>query len=136
MADFGEVGDEGFVVLLENLRADGHPQHGVLAGGAGAVAAHAVHAGLGLEVLLIAIVDQRIEAVDAFGPHIAAAAAIAAIGAAEFDEFLAAEGDGAGAAIATPDIDLGLVEKLHDPVLVLLRSRDVWSLSWPGWRVR
>ena len=74
---------------------DRHLQRDVVALAAGQVAAHAVHAGLGLEMLLVAIVDQRVEAVDAFGPDIAAAAAIAAVGAAELDELLAPERDGA-----------------------------------------
>lgn len=50
-------------------------------------------------MLLIAEVDERIEAVDGFHPDIAAAAAVAAVGAAELDELLAAEGNGARAAI-------------------------------------
>ena len=56
-----------------------------------AIAAAAVHAGLRLEMLLVAIVDQRVEAVDALDPDVAAAAAIAAVRAAELDEFLAPE---------------------------------------------
>ena len=70
-------------------------------------------AGLGLEMLLVAIVDQRVEAIDAFDDDVAAAPAIAAIGAAELDEFFAQERYGAGAAVAGADIDLGLVEKFH-----------------------
>ena len=80
---------------------------------AGAVLAHAVAAGLGLEMLLVAVVDQRVEAVDAFDDDIAAAAAVAAVRAAEFDEFLAPERDAAGAAVAGADIDFGLVEEFH-----------------------
>jgi hypothetical protein len=53
----------------KHLRADRHFQgDDVVAMGAGAVAAHAVNAGLGLEMLLVAVVDQRVEAVDAFDP--------------------------------------------------------------------
>ena len=81
----------------------GHLQHHVGALGAGAVAAHAVAAGGGLEMLLVAVVDERVEAVDAFGPDVAAAPAVAAVGAAELDELLAPEGDGAGAAVAGAD---------------------------------
>lgn len=65
-----------------------------------AVAAHAMHAGLGLEMLLIAVVDQGVEAVDGLDPDIAAAAAVTAIRAAEFDEFLTPERNRAGAAVA------------------------------------
>jgi hypothetical protein len=52
-----------------------------------------VAAGLGLEMLLEAVIDQRVEAVDGFDPDIAAAAAIAAIRPAELDVFLAPERD-------------------------------------------
>ena len=75
-------------------------------------------AALRLEVLLVAIVDQRVEAVDDFDDDIAAAAAIAAVGAAELDELLAPEADAAGAAVARADIDLGLVEEFHDGLYV------------------
>ena len=113
LADGGHVGDQGLVVVLENLGADRHAQHYVLGVGAVPVLAHAVRAGGRLEMLLVAIVDQRIEAVDALDHDIAAAAAIAAIGAAEFDEFFAQERHRAGAAIARAHIDLGLVEEFH-----------------------
>ena len=115
LADLGHVGDHGLAVLVEDLGAGRHLQHHVGALGAGAVLAHAVHAGLGLEVLLVAVVDQRVEALDAFGPDVAAAPAVAAVGSAELDELFAAERDAAGAAVAGADVDLGLVEKFHDP---------------------
>ena len=50
---------------------------------------------LGLEVLLIAVVDQRVEVGDALDPDVAALAAVAAVGAAELDELLAPERDAA-----------------------------------------
>ena len=56
-----------------DLRARRHLDHAVLAVGAGAVLAHAVAAALGLEVLVVAVVDQRVEIVDACDPHVAAA---------------------------------------------------------------
>src|SRR5690606_33344351 len=77
------------------------------------VLAHAVMAGRGLEVLLVAIIDQRVESIDALDDDVAAASAIAAIGPAEFDEFLAQKADRAGATIAGADKDLRLVEKFH-----------------------
>ena len=86
LADFGEVGDQRLVVVLEDLRADRHAEHDVVAVGAGAVLAHAVDAGLGLEVLLVAVVDQRVEPVDALDTDVAAAAAVAAVGPAELHE--------------------------------------------------
>ncbi|MBK8456411.1 MAG: hypothetical protein IPL47_04255 [Phyllobacteriaceae bacterium] len=53
---------------------------------AGAVSPHAVDAGLRLEMLLVAVVDQRVQPVDRLGPDVAALAAVAAVRPAEFDE--------------------------------------------------
>jgi hypothetical protein len=64
-------------------------------------------------MLGIAKVDQRIETRHRFENDIAAFAAIATIGAAIFNIFLAAKADRTGAAAARADIDLGLVEKMH-----------------------
>ena len=108
-----EVGEQRLVVLVEHLRAVRHFQHGVGAAAAGAVLAHAVHAGLGLEMLLVAEVDQRVEAVGAFDHDVAAAPAIAAVGAAELDELLAPERDAARPAVAGADVDAGLIKELH-----------------------
>jgi hypothetical protein len=118
----GQVADQRLVVLLEDLRAGRHAQHHVGALGAGAVAAHAVDAGLGAEMLLVAVVDQRVQAIDHLGPDIAAAAAVAAVRSAELDELLAAERQRARAPVAGADIDLGLIEKFHriDSLTVLL----------------
>ena len=55
-----------------------------------------------------------VEAVDALDPDVAAVAAVAAVRPAELDELLAPERDGAVAAVAGADKDLGLVEKLHE----------------------
>ena len=114
LAEGGQIGEQRLVVLVEDLGAD----LGTLRTTSGtvrpdAVLAHAVTAGLGLEMLLIAVVDQRVEAVDAFGHDVAAAPAVAAVGSAELDEFLAAERHAAGAAVAGADIDLGLIEEFH-----------------------
>src|SRR6185369_8085615 len=110
----GEVVDQRLAVLVEDLRADRHLEHDRFAVGAMAVLAHAIGALLRLEVLLVAIVDQRVQAVDHFDDDVAAAAAIAAGGAAELDELLAAERHAAVAAVAGADIDLCLVKEFHD----------------------
>ncbi len=73
LADFRNVADQRFVVFLENLRADRHLEDHVVAFAAGHVAAHAVHAGLGPEMLLVAVIDQRVEPVHGLHPDIAAA---------------------------------------------------------------
>jgi hypothetical protein len=80
----------------------------------GAVLAHAVRAGFGLDVLLIAVVDQRVQAGNAFSPDIAALATIASVGTAEFDEFLAPERHTARAAIAGLHEHTCLIKELHD----------------------
>src|SRR5215469_11845775 len=114
LAHLGEIGDQGLAVLLKDLRAGRDLEDDGAPVAAGAVFAHALPAALGLEMLLVAIIDERIEAVDAFGHHIATASAIAAIGPAKLDKFLPAKGDAAVAAVAGADIDLRLVEKFHD----------------------
>ncbi|MGY3405812.1 hypothetical protein ACVWZV_001925 [Bradyrhizobium sp. GM5.1] len=96
-------------IFIEDLRADGDLQHDRLAIGAVAVRARAVLALLGLEVLLVAIVDQRVQPVGDLDDDIAAAATIAAGGAAEFNEFFAAERHAAVSAVAGADIDLCFV---------------------------
>jgi hypothetical protein len=70
-------------------------------------------AALGLEMLPVAEVDQRVEAVHRLDHHIAALAAVAARGAAELDEFLTPERDAAVAAGAGLHINLGFVEEFH-----------------------
>src|SRR5690606_23819199 len=100
LADFGEIADQRLVVFLEDLGAGRHFQRHVRALAACAVAAHAMHAGLRPEMLLVAIVDQRVETVDRFGPDIAATAAVTAVRPAELDELFAAERHRAAAAIA------------------------------------
>src|SRR5690606_25796092 len=113
LADFGEIGDQRLAIVFEDLGADRDLEDDVGAIGAGAVLAHAMGAGAGLEMLLVAVVDQRVEPIDTFDDHVSAPSAIAAIGAAEFDEFLAPERDGTRPASARADIDLGLVEEFH-----------------------
>ena len=113
LAALGEIGEQRLAILVVDLRPHWHLQHGIGAVGAMAVLAHAAAAILGVKVLLVAIVDQRIEAIDCFRDHIAALAAVAAVWAAVLDEFLAAERHAAVAAVAGADIDLGLVEEFH-----------------------
>ena len=123
LSDLREIGEQRLIVLIENLRSDRHLEDNVGAVRAGAVLAHAVAAGLRLEVLLVAIIDQRIEAFDAFRNDVAAAPAVAAVRSAELDELLAAERDGPCAAIARADIDFGLVEEFHAPDIGAKLSR-------------
>jgi len=64
-------------------------------------------------MLLVAVVEQRIEVRYAFENDIATLAAIAAVRTAELNEFLAAETDAAVSPVARADIDFGGIEELH-----------------------
>ena len=109
----GEIVDQRLAILVEDLGADRHFENDVLAVGAVAVLAHAVGALGRLEMLLIAIVDQRVEAVDRLDDDVAAAAAVTAARPAELDELLAAKRHATVSTVAGADIDLGFVEEFH-----------------------
>src|SRR5262245_2827583 len=113
LPDRGEIGQQGLVVLVKDLRAGRYLEHDVGTARAGAIAAHAMATRLGLEVLLVAIVDQRVQAVDAQRNHVTATPSIAAVRTAEFNELLAPKRHTAVSARAGADVDLGLIEELH-----------------------
>src|SRR5690606_26172198 len=113
LAGLGHVRDERLTVLGQNLGSGRHLDDAVVTAGAGAIAAHAGNAVLGLEVLLIAKVDQRVQVLDALDPDVAALAAVTPVRTTELDELLAPETDASGPAIPGADIDFGLVEELH-----------------------
>src|SRR5713101_4535721 len=113
IANLGDIGEERFIVFVENLGALRHLEHDVGSSRTGTVLAHAVAAGLRLEMLLIAIIDQGIQPIDAFSDYIAASATIAAVRTAELDELLAPKRDATRPAVARPDVHLGLIEELH-----------------------
>src|SRR6266702_3724950 len=113
LARTGQVGNEALLVVGENLRPDRYAQHGVAPLGAGFVRAGAAAPVLRPEMLLVAVIDQRVEVVGGDEDDVATLPAIAAIGPAEFDEFLAAKAHRAAPAISALQIDLALVEKFH-----------------------
>ena len=100
LAVAGQVADHFIGVDVDDHGADRHEDRVVLAALAVALLAHAVLAALRAELLLVAEIDQRVEVFVGFQPDVAAVAAIAAVGAAERDELLAAETDAAVAAVA------------------------------------
>jgi hypothetical protein len=114
LANFRQVGDQRLPVFFEDLGADRQLQHDVAAGPAGAVLAHAVPARAGLEVLLVAVVDERVQPLHRLGIDMPAASAVATVGPAELDELLAPEADRASAASARAHVDFRLVEEFHD----------------------
>ncbi len=113
LAGLGQVGQNLGLVLGQDLGADRNFQDDVVALAAGHVAAVPVRAFFRLEMLLVAEIDQGVEIGHAFDDDIAATAAVAAVGPAEFDIFLAPETAGPGPAVAAFDEDLNLVEELH-----------------------
>ena len=113
LAECGEVVDQRLAILVKDLRSHRHLQHDRLAVGAMAVRTCAILALLGLEMLLIAVIDQRVQAVGDLDDDIAAAAAIAAGGPAELDELFAAERHAAVTAVAGADIDFCFIEEFH-----------------------
>ena len=118
----------GLGVELGHDRAAGNAQHEVLAVLAVTPGALTVRAALGAEVVLEAIVDERGELGVALQHDVAAAAAVASVGATLGDERLTAERHAAGAAVATLDVDARDVGELgHEnfsKLLSLLRKKD------------
>src|SRR3974390_2082122 len=86
LADFGEIGEQRLAVFFVNLRADRHLEHRVLAVRAVPVLAHSVAAALGLEMLLIAVIDQCVQAFDRLDDDAATFGAIAPVRSAALDE--------------------------------------------------
>src|SRR3974390_3004685 len=113
LADFGEIGEQRLAVFFVNLRADRHLEHRVLAVRAVPVLAHSVAAALGLDMLLIAVIDQGFQAFDRLDDDVAAFGPIAAVRSAELDELLAPERHAAVPAGAGLDIDFRFVEEFH-----------------------
>src|SRR5439155_9346203 len=113
LARLRQIVEQGLAIVVQDLGSHRHFEDQRLACGPTAVLAHAMIATPGAEMLLITIIDQRVEIGDRLHDDVAAAPAIAPVGPAEFDEFLAQERDRAGAAGAAADIDLGLIEEFH-----------------------
>ena len=97
---FGQVGQHHAVFLIKNLGAHGYFQINIGPGGPGAVAAHAMTTAPGLEMLLVAIVDQGIQPAHGLYQYMAAAPAVAAVRSAEFHAFLTPKTQAAIAAAA------------------------------------
>src|SRR5690349_20874412 len=109
-----KIGEECAVFVVgEELRPDGNSDDEIVAASARAVRAGTAFAPRRAEVLGVAKVDERIQTRHRLEDDVAALTAVPAIRAAEFDELLAPEADGARAAGTRTDEDLGLVEKMH-----------------------
>ena len=133
VADVDEIGQQRFAVFGVDFGTGRNFDGAIRATSAGAVLAHAVFAVLGLVVLLIAVIDQRVEVVDAFDVDIAALAAVAAERSAELDVFFAAECDAAVPAVTGADVDFGLVEEFHCICLSGETTRSLGGVFvWPA----
>src|SRR5436190_4461335 len=108
-----QIGEHGFLVVVEDLRPDRDAQHEVAAIGAGPVGPCPAAAVLRPEMLLIAVIDQRVQVVGRDKDDIAALAAHTAIRPAELNELLAAKAHRAAAAITALEVDLALIEEFH-----------------------
>src|SRR5689334_166051 len=110
---FGQVGEHGFLVVVEHLRPDRDAQHEVAPVRAGTVRPGPAAAVLGPEVLAVAIVDQSVQIVRGLEDDVAALATVATVRPAKLDELLAAKTHCAAAAIATFQVDFALVQEFH-----------------------
>ncbi len=97
----------GCGVKLSHNGTHGNAKDKVLAVATVPAGALAVRAALGLEVVLVAVVDQRRELRVGLDDHRAASAAVAAVGAALGNKGLAPKGHAACAAVAALDVDVG-----------------------------
>ena len=127
-----EIGDQRFVVFFVDLRAGGHFEDCIGAVRARHFFPHAVAAILGRDVLLESVIDQRIEILRGFRPHIAATPSVATIRATELNELFAAERNTTIPAAAGADIDPGLIEKLHAATLTASKRSRVNSRRCRG----
>ncbi len=114
-----QIGEQAALLVVgKQLRSDGNLDDEVGSAGAGPVRAGAAGAALGAEVLRVAEVDQRIEAGHRLEDDVAALAAVAAVGATEFDELFTAKTDRARATGAGTHVNFRLVEEMHGGELV------------------
>jgi len=123
---FGEQGtlsvlnhiNQDFAIIgVNHLCSDRHFNLDIFSSRPRAVTTHPVNAGAGFEMLLIAVINQRIERARGDNPNITALAAIAAIRPAKGDIFLTPKRDASASAISGFDEDFCLIEKFHDGLL-------------------
>ena len=112
-AGTGEIRKDYPVLLIQDLCTDRNAQYEILAAGAGTLTARARPAVLCPKMLPVPVIDQGVEVFGRDKHDVSTFAAIAAVRAAELDEFFAAEAHRATAAIAALQVDLTLIEELH-----------------------
>jgi len=123
-----QVEQELVGVRREDLRADRHAAHEILAAAPVAVLAHPVLAVGRLQRVRVRQIEQRRQARISQHDPVAAVAAVAARRAAERHELLAPERDRPVAAASGDDADVALIHEFHGrghSLLQLLRDIDV-----------
>ena len=113
LAGASEVGEHDPIVFIHDLGTDRNLQDEILAVGASALASGAGAAVLSPKMLPIPVIDQGVQVVSRDKDDVAAFAAVAAVGAAELDELLAAKAHRAASAITALQVNLALIEELH-----------------------
>ena len=92
---FLQISQQGLTIFGKNLRPQWQIKNSIRPAAPGAVAAHAVGAAFGFEMLLEAEVDEGVQAFVDAHDHAAAIAAVTAIGAAAGNILLPAEANAA-----------------------------------------
>jgi len=105
-----EVAHDGAVAVAHHGAHRNRDLH-VLAAGAVPLLSRPVHAVRGAPVGVVAEAEQRGLVLGGDQPHVAAVAAVAAVGTAPVHVCLAPPGDRARAAVAGPRVQLGLVDE-------------------------
>ena len=101
-------------VGIRDDRPHGHAQDDVISRGTELIGTPAGLTVAGLETAGVAVVDQRVQVQITHGMDAAATPAIATVGPAERNEFLAPEAHAACSAMTCGDVDERFVNKLHD----------------------
>ena len=113
LAVLEQLGDDLLGLGVADDRAHRHAQHHVLASGAELVRAATGLAIARLVAAGVAEIDQRVQVAVAQRVDMAAAAAVAAIGAAKGNELLAPEARAAGTTVSGGHVDRDLIDKFH-----------------------
>ncbi len=113
-AGLRQIRKQRLAVFREHLRARRHLDGAVAPVRTRSILPHAGRTALRREMLLITVVDERVEVLHALDPDVAAITAVAAVRPAELDELLTPERNAAVSASAGLYVDLGLIEKFHD----------------------
>ncbi len=117
----GEIREQRLAILIINLRTDWHFEHHILGAFTVTLLAHAMPAACAFEMLLKAIIDERIEPRYRLHDNACTTTAIAAIRPALGNKLLPPEADTAFPAIAGLHVDFCFINKFHNKLIGALR---------------